>query len=215
MSRKTATRTASLSRTNIVALATLAAAASRPDSDRLPSLLNKTLHLIPYSAIREAFLMVHLFAGFPASIEVFSELNKMKGIRKRKTKPVRMLNRTTPLAEGLALCKRVYGQKFEQLVRTLGVLDADLSRWILEYGYGRVLSRHGLSARDRELVAIAVLAATGWKRQFRSHVIGCKNLGADNALILRVVKNVCTEIGHRGSWSPIELANEALRAQKN
>jgi alkylhydroperoxidase/carboxymuconolactone decarboxylase family protein YurZ len=35
-----------------------------------------------------------------------------------------------------------------------------------------------LSARDRELVAVAVLAATGWRRQLVSHLLGAARLGA-------------------------------------
>jgi 4-carboxymuconolactone decarboxylase len=58
------------------------------------------------------------------------------------------------------------------------VLHPDLAVWMLEEGYGRVLSRPGLAARERERVAVTVLAALGWERQLVSHLIGARRLGA-------------------------------------
>src|SRR5207249_3289936 len=54
---------------------------------------------------------------------------------------------------------------------------------MIEQGYGRVLSRGGLGAATRELVAVAVLAASGWERQLVSHLLGAARLGAPRAAI--------------------------------
>ena len=40
-------------------------------------------------------------------------------------------------------------------------MHPDLATWMEETGYGRVLSRRGMPARERERVAVAVLAAQG------------------------------------------------------
>jgi 4-carboxymuconolactone decarboxylase len=46
----------------------------------------------------------------------------------------------------------------------------ELGRYIIEFAYGDIYSRPGLSLRDRELVAIAVLAAQGARdRQLVGH----------------------------------------------
>jgi 4-carboxymuconolactone decarboxylase len=47
-----------------------------------------------------------------------------------------------------------------------------------EQGYGRVLSRPGLVARERELITVAALAALGWERQLVSHLLGARRVGA-------------------------------------
>lgn len=57
-------------------------------------------------------------------------------------------------------------------------LHPEFSDWIIQDGYGKVLSRPGLSLKERELIAIAVLAALGWRRQLNSHIAGSLNAGA-------------------------------------
>ena len=66
-------------------------------------------------------------------------------------------------------------------------LNPDLSAWILEDGYGKVLSRKGLKPAERELIAVAMLAALGWERQLESHVRGALNLKVDHQELLNIV----------------------------
>jgi 4-carboxymuconolactone decarboxylase len=77
----------------------------------------------------------------------------------------------------------VYGASFAKLRRNIAAHHPDLAAWMIEQGYGRVLARPGLSSRARELVAVAVLAATGWERQLLSHLLGAERLGATRAEI--------------------------------
>jgi alkylhydroperoxidase/carboxymuconolactone decarboxylase family protein YurZ len=63
---------------------------------------------------------------------------------------------------------------------------------MIEEGYGRVLSRPGLGALERELVAVAVLAACGWERQLVSHLLGAARVGAPRERV-----GAAFEIGRR------------------
>ena len=54
----------------------------------------------------------------------------------------------------------------------------ELAEWILDDGYGRVLSRPGLSIRERELIVVAVLSALRLPKQLESHVRGALRVGA-------------------------------------
>jgi 4-carboxymuconolactone decarboxylase len=54
----------------------------------------------------------------------------------------------------------------------------ELADWILEEGYGRVLSRPVLSIRERELIVVAVLSALRLPRQLESHERGALRVGA-------------------------------------
>jgi 4-carboxymuconolactone decarboxylase len=54
----------------------------------------------------------------------------------------------------------------------------ELAEWILADGYGRVLSRPGLSIRERELIVVAVLSALRLPKQLESHVRGARRVGA-------------------------------------
>jgi 4-carboxymuconolactone decarboxylase len=58
-------------------------------------------------------------------------------------------------------------------------LHPELAWWILDDGYGRVLSRPGLTGRERELLAVAALAVLpGAGLQLDSHERGARRFGA-------------------------------------
>jgi alkylhydroperoxidase/carboxymuconolactone decarboxylase family protein YurZ len=59
----------------------------------------------------------------------------------------------------------------------------DLADWILEDGYGKVLSRPVLSATERELLVVAVLGTLDVPAQLKSHRIGARRVGADEAQV--------------------------------
>ena len=73
-------------------------------------------------------------------------------------------------------------------MRRMGAFHPDLASWILEDGYGRVLARPGLPAGERELLAVAALAALGLDRQLESHVRGARRLGAAPSRIRAVLR---------------------------
>jgi 4-carboxymuconolactone decarboxylase len=54
----------------------------------------------------------------------------------------------------------------------------ELADWILEDGYGRVLSRPVLTVVERELLVVAVLATLNVPAQLKSHQYGALRVGA-------------------------------------
>lgn len=136
-------------------------------------------------ALEEVGLMLVLYAGYPAALEALRGLNRTWPGRARRTReggPARWRRR------GLALSRRVYGPVHARLLATVRALHPDLAVWMVETGYGRVLARPGLGMRDRELVTVAVLAATGRERQLVSHLLGAARVGASPAAIARALR---------------------------
>ena len=135
---------------------------------------------IPRRAAEETALMLVLHAGYPAALEGARVLHRAWPGRARRTRE------GTPrdwMRRGERRLARVYGAAAPRLRRNVRALHPDLARWMIEQGYGRVLSRGGLGAATRELVAVAVLAASGWERQLVSHLLGAARLGAPRAAI--------------------------------
>lgn len=131
-------------------------------------------------AAEEIALMLMLHAGYPAALEALRVLNEAWPGRPRRSREGRAAGWR---ARGARLCRRVYGPVFPKLLRSVRALHPDLAVWMVEHGYGRVLSRRGLGARDRELATVTVLAATGWQRQLHSHLLGAARCGATRAQI--------------------------------
>ena len=155
--------------------------------------------------------MLVLYAGYPAA---FAALEGVRAEWPASTGAgTRPASRANERRRGLALCRRVYGPVLPRLLRRVRGLHSDIARWMVEEGYGRVLSRRGMAARERALVTVAALAALGWEPQLVSHLLGAARLAppARSAglpgppvprvrVIARRVRPPCVRGGGRTAW---------------
>jgi alkylhydroperoxidase/carboxymuconolactone decarboxylase family protein YurZ len=163
------------------ALCAFAAAMSRGDEPAAAAALATTRRArASRRAAEEAALMLMLYAGFPGALEGLRVLNATWPGRARATREGGL---ATWRRRGLELCRRVYGPAIARLLPAVRALHPDLEVWMVEHGYGRVLSRAGLGVRERELVTVSALAALGWERQLVSHVLGALRVGAPAAQV--------------------------------
>ena len=125
---------------------------------------------------REALLQAHLFAGFPRVVEAFGVLESVGGLGTPDDEEARTDGDRFP--EGRALFDRVYGPQAASVRDALERFHPVLARWIEGHAYGRVLARGGLAPAQREILAVACLAALGQDRQLASHARGAVHVGA-------------------------------------
>ena len=164
-------------------LAELAARAVTPHRALAPWLERARAAGVPARALAELGLMLHLYAGFPSSIEFLRALREAEPARARARRgPVGASHGASSMhARGVRLCARVYGPEYARLRGFMRALSPDLDRWMIDGGYGRVLSRPGLGVVERELCTVAALAALGWERQLDAHRRGAERVGASRA----------------------------------
>ena len=75
---------------------------------------------------------------------------------------------------GLAKLAEVDGSAGQEVVGPLG----DLGRYIVEFAFGDIYSRDGLSLRDREIATVALLTGLGAREpQLRVHLAAGLNVG--------------------------------------
>jgi 4-carboxymuconolactone decarboxylase len=80
----------------------------------------------------------------------------------------------TRYTRGLAKLAEIDGQAGEEVVAPLG----DLRRYIVEFAFGDIYSRGGLTLRERELATVAMLTAMGGREpQLRVHLGAALNVG--------------------------------------
>lgn len=129
--------------------------------------------------VEETLLQATLFCGFPRVVTAFGEL----AAAWPTASPPHGggLPADEQLAAGRALFAAIYGEHAPAVEAMLKGCHAELHAFVFEVAYGRVLARPGLAARDRELLAAAMLAAQDQPRQFVSHALGALRLGADRA----------------------------------
>lgn len=79
---------------------------------------------------------------------------------------------------GIERLKEVDGKAGEQVIASLNGIVPDLGRYIVEFAFGDVYCREGLSLPERELITIAsLLTAGGCEPQLEVHINGSLNVG--------------------------------------
>lgn len=150
---------------------------------------------IPHEEVYEAILQIHLFAGYPASIEGLNALHAVYG-------PIDHSGEDIDISlfeqRGETLCREIYTTVYDKMMQKMNVISPDLARWMILDGYGKTLSRPALHVQYRELINLVILALGNWKHQFISHLRGSMNIGItmqeilDSITILKEEGNIAS-----------------------
>ncbi|MEZ5358700.1 MAG: carboxymuconolactone decarboxylase family protein [Candidatus Zixiibacteriota bacterium] len=169
----------------------LSAAIAGRDESIIELILRQSLDArISPLAIDETILQSHLFLGFPAMIETSRLFAKIHPRRYKKTQLPEPYAGTTVKEwnrEGLKKIRRLYGPAFERLVPYINSFSPQILTWMINDGYGQVLSRPGLGFHLRELCTVATLTVTAYEHQLGAHIRGALNVGADAHELNRVI----------------------------
>ena len=142
--------------------------------------------------ISEIILQSHLFLGYPAMIEaarLFSAFHAPKkvpghNLASYDTDDVKGWHR-----QGTGKIRRLYGSQLPQLIDYINSFSPQILTWMVNDGYGRVLSRMGASFQLRELSTVATLTVTSYDNQLLAHIRGTVNIGVDPDLIAQTIDN--------------------------
>jgi 4-carboxymuconolactone decarboxylase len=187
-------------------LVTLSAAIAGADGDAVAAAAVAAIRDGASSGeIYEAILQSYLFVGFPRAIEAFFAARPVlagQGSNSQDSPRPDLLRWSD---NGESLCRAVYGRNYEKLIETMRRLSPDLASWMILEGYGKTLSRPGLSPVSREYCVVAILTVTRMWRQLRSHAIGAVNVGGTRAGVREAIER-CAAVAGSGTVA------EALRA---
>jgi 4-carboxymuconolactone decarboxylase len=160
--------------------------------------------------IYETLLQTYLFAGFPSALISLKIAGKILGYR-GKNKPLLSIKELQ--IKGTAACKRIYGDKYEKLIKNVSSFSTDLSDWLITEGYGKVLSRKSLGLKQRELCIISILASMKYEEQLISHLFGAARLKIKPETIYDLFDNLKV-IDKSGGEFGLKLLNRTLKKSK-
>jgi len=116
-------------------------------------------------------------------------------------------------ARGSELLERIHAGGGAALVAALSDLAPDLARYIVEFGFGDVYARPGLSLRDRQLATVAALAALGNAQpQLVAHIEGALAVGVTREEVVEVIIQMALYGGFPSAMNAIEAARTAFAA---
>jgi len=171
------------------------------------------------SSIEIVELMLHLvvYAGFPVGLngvfaaqEVFREHGIVHDPASSSGGPGENAEGARYRAGWDALA-HIDGHAGEQVIASLADLAPDLGRFIIEFAFGDVYTRSGLSLVQRELVTVAALAAMGTASpQLKVHVHGLLNVGGTRDQLVESLIHIAAYAGFPAAINAMLAAREVL-----
>src|SRR6266699_2076858 len=112
---------------------------------------------------------------------------------------------------GLAKPKEIYGDRAQTLVAALAEVTPDLSRYVIEFGFGDIHFWPGLDLKSREIATIAALTALGTAApQLRAHIHAALNVGCSREEVVEVILQMALYAGFPATINGIQAAKEVF-----
>lgn len=148
--------------------------------------------------VEEVILQAVVVVGFPRTLVAMRAWRKMVGWSDGRTvggdPGLDYARHAEWTRAGEKTCHVVYGDNYERLRRAVRELHPALDAWMITEGYGRTLSRPGLTLRQRELCMVAMVATLDTPHQLHSHLRGARNAGATGDDVAAVIEAVIPDL---------------------
>jgi 4-carboxymuconolactone decarboxylase len=114
-------------------------------------------------------------------------------------------------ARGLAALRLVTGTEQPAVLDSVAEIAPDLARLTVEFGYGDIWSRPGLTPRQRQIATISALAALGNAApQLRFHIGGALNVGCTRREIVETFIHATVYAGFPAALNALTAAREVF-----
>jgi alkylhydroperoxidase/carboxymuconolactone decarboxylase family protein YurZ len=140
----------------------------------------------------EIVLQSYLFLGFPRMLTAAECLAARHShyVEPAEPRPVSGREGEEWFSRGTALCRRVYDSSYDLLKERVCSIAPEVFRWMIVEGYGKVLSRPGLTPVERELAVVACLIWEDREKQLFSHMRGTLNVGGSSDLLRAIIADL-------------------------
>jgi 4-carboxymuconolactone decarboxylase len=114
---------------------------------------------------------------------------------------------------GMARRNRIVGQAGTKRRRMLAAVHPDLEKVLIEFAWGTILDRPGLSERDRELITLGVLLALGRDREATTHLHAALNVGISKDELVELLIHCGVYAGFPATMTGAGLLADVLEAR--
>lgn len=116
---------------------------------------------------------------------------------------------------GLEMLRQIDGGAGEGVIESLKDIAPDLGRYIVEFAFGDIYPRGGLSLEEREMITIAsLLTAGGCEAQLRVHINGSLNVGLSPEKIIEVFIQCIPYVGFPRVLNAVAVAREVFSCRE-
>ncbi|MEB8678595.1 carboxymuconolactone decarboxylase family protein [Cronobacter malonaticus] len=112
---------------------------------------------------------------------------------------------------GLVRLSEIDGAAGENVIKALADIAPDLGRYVIEFGFGDVYSRPGLSLKSRELATVAALTVLGHAQpQLAVHLHAALNVGCTREEIIEVIIQMALYAGFPAALNAMFTAKKVF-----
>ena len=120
------------------------------------------------------------------------------------------------LERGKRALARIDGEAGQNVISALADIAPDFATYVFEFPFGDIYSRPGLSVRDREIAAIASLAAMGNAApQLKVHIEAGLNVGLTRDEITEILMQMAVYAGFPAALNGLFAAKEVFGAKRS
>jgi 4-carboxymuconolactone decarboxylase len=114
-------------------------------------------------------------------------------------------------ARGWETVGKINAPARDRQMQSLGAVAPDFARWIVEAGYGDILSRPGLDLKSREVATLAALTTLGnAPAQLKAHIEGALNVGLTREEIVETIVQMAIYAGVPAAINAPAVAREVF-----
>lgn len=117
----------------------------------------------------------------------------------------------TRLERGRRALDEIDGEAGRNVIDALADIAPDFADYLLEFPFGDIYSRPGLSLRDREIATIAALAAMGTAQpQLKVHIEAGLNVGLSEEEITEILMQMAVYAGFPAALNGLFTAKDVF-----
>lgn len=93
----------------------------------------------------------------------------------------------TRFTQGMEQLKAIDGKGGENVIKSLEDIAPDLGKFIIEFAFGDIYTREGLTTEEREMITLSsLLTAGGCEPQLEVHINGALNIGISPEKVIEI-----------------------------
>ncbi|MBE9109018.1 carboxymuconolactone decarboxylase family protein [Nodosilinea sp. LEGE 07298] len=118
---------------------------------------------------------------------------------------------STRYTRGQDALARIHGHIGEGVMNALGDIAPDFARLIIEFPYGDIYSRQGLTPKERQIATIASLVTLGnAPTELKAHIQGSLNVGCTREEIVEVIMQMAIYAGFPAAVNGLLVAKDVF-----
>lgn len=116
---------------------------------------------------------------------------------------------------GIKNLTEIDGKGGEQVIHSLENIAPDLGKYIVEFAFGDIYARNGLTVKEREMITISsLLTAGGCEPQLEVHINGALNVGITPDKIIETFIQCIPYTGFPKVLNAVNTAKKVFRERK-